>query len=82
MIDAVMRQITAYQLQDLRCQRCKNVKAGHLHLICECSGPYSTAETRAEFIRRLNITRGVAEYYGLDLLADAANFALNSSHRI
>lgn len=70
-----MRQIAAYQLQDLRCLRCRSIKSTNLRATCECAGAYSTADARSQLARHLAVTAHVASYYGLDNLGSVAEWA-------
>ena len=69
MIDAIQRRTVSYQLQDLRCARCKQIKSDNLRVNCECSGEYQPFESKQELLRRLQVTGNVAEFHELDTLA-------------
>lgn len=69
-ISSLTRKLTSYQLQDLRCLRCKSIKTDNLRLNCECSGEYGMAEGRVEVLRRLGVVGNVAEWHGLEVLGD------------
>lgn len=76
MIDSMMRRVVSYQLQDLRCSRCKQVKSVNLRTYCECSGEYEPSERKADIVRRLEVTRSVAEYHQLATCLDVADMLL------
>lgn len=65
MIDSIQRRAVSYQLQDLRCGRCKQIKSDNLRIHCECSGEYVMSETKANLLRRLQVTGNVAEAHSL-----------------
>ncbi|ORY88326.1 DNA polymerase epsilon catalytic subunit A [Leucosporidium creatinivorum] len=77
-IDAIQRRAVSYQLQDVRCQRCKQIKSDNLRLHCECSGEYQMSETRGELLKRLQVTGNVAEWHDLALLASVVDWLKDS----
>lgn len=78
MIDAIQRRTVAYQLQDLRCARCKQIKSDNLRSHCNCSGDYDMSETRQELLRRLQVTGNVAEFHDLQLLTAVVEWTRES----
>ncbi|GAA6015444.1 hypothetical protein JCM8202_002471 [Rhodotorula sphaerocarpa] len=68
-IDALQRRMVSYQLQDLRCGKCRTMKSENLRSHCVCAGEYRMAETRQELARRVQVTSNVAEFHGLQTLA-------------
>lgn len=78
MIDAIQRRTVSYQLQDLRCARCKQIKSDNLRVNCECSGDYVTSESKTDLLRRLQVTGNVAEFHDLDILAGVIEFTRQS----
>lgn len=76
MIDSLLRRLASYQLQDLRCMNCKQIKSDNLRVNCECSGEYmidgggGNSGAKGEMSRRLAVTARVAEWHGLTTLGD------------
>lgn len=68
-VDAIERRFVSYQLQDLRCARCKTMKSENLRSTCDCSGEYVMAETRHDLTRTLQVTANVAEFHKLSTVA-------------
>lgn len=68
MIDSIQRRVVAYQLQDLRCGRCKQIKTENLRINCVCSGDYVMADTKASLLGRLTVTANVASVHSLTTL--------------
>ena len=70
--------ITRYQLQDLKCSRCKQVRGNELSEHCICSGEWVASIGMMEMRRRLRVLKSVAEFYRLDMLKGAVDdvFAL------
>ncbi|GAA5902780.1 hypothetical protein JCM6882_004064 [Rhodosporidiobolus microsporus] len=73
-IDALQRRLVSYQLQDLRCGKCKTMKAENLRANCDCSGEYQMAETRGELLKRLQVTANVAAFHRLTTLSSAVDW--------
>lgn len=73
LIETVQRLVTAYQLQDLRCGRCRQIKADSLRPQCNCSGEYEgTSVTRSEIAKKLSVAKGVAGVHSMELLEELA----------
>ncbi|KAL8292541.1 hypothetical protein RQP46_001153 [Phenoliferia psychrophenolica] len=68
MVDALIRRTISYTLQDLRCKRCKQLKSENLRVHCNCSGDYEMGETKAELLRRLRVTKKIADFHHLSAL--------------
>jgi DNA polymerase epsilon subunit 1 len=68
MIDMVKRMETAFQVQDLRCAKCKSIKADNLNLFCHCSGNLTWTESKAKGRRRLRTVTNVATVHKLEML--------------
>lgn len=64
----------SYQLQDLRCGKCKTMKGENLRSHCDCSGEYQMAETRQELNKRLQVTANVADFHKLATLGSAVEW--------
>ncbi|BGP19454.1 hypothetical protein JCM10213_006274 [Rhodosporidiobolus nylandii] len=73
-IDALQNRLVSYQLQDLRCGKCKTMKAENLRSTCDCSGEYQMAETRQELVKRLQVTANVAAFHKLTTLTAAVDW--------
>lgn len=70
LVEGVVRQMSTYQMQDLRCSRCKQIKSTNLAVHCECSGVFRTTEARGELLRRFRVASAVAEWYGFEAFGD------------
>ena len=71
MILQLQSLITAYQLQDLKCSRCKKVRGDDLSEHCGCSGEWVGNMGMMEVRKKFGIYRNVADFYRLDMLKDA-----------
>src|SRR5208282_2549192 len=78
MVVQMQALITTYQLQDLKCSRCKQVRGDELSEHCGCSGEWVGSIGMMEMRRKLGVFKSVAEFYRLDMLKGAVEevFAL------
>ena len=76
LIDILQRQIASYAMQDLRCQRCNQVKASNMALHCECSGAYKLETNPSDHWKKVRTVQQLADYYGLDMVLEMANDCL------
>ncbi|KAI1074006.1 DUF1744-domain-containing protein [Whalleya microplaca] len=65
----VQAMVVEWCTQDLRCGRCGSVRLNEFMEHCTCSGPWGESVKRDELVARLGVYRGVAEWYGLRMLA-------------
>lgn len=61
-------EISAYLLQDLRCAKCHRVKDEYMSGYCACSGEWVATFTKESVVRRIQVFKNVAQYYGFGLL--------------
>ncbi len=52
LIHITQRRSVAYQMQDLVCTRCQQVKVENMAEFCKCSGSFRTREPKEAFLRR------------------------------
>ncbi|KAK4057447.1 DNA polymerase epsilon catalytic subunit [Microbotryomycetes sp. JL221] len=69
-IDTIQRRIMSYQLQDLRCTRCKQMRTDNLSLHHGCSGEFGLFETKSELVKRMLLAKNVGEYHNMRLLVE------------
>ncbi len=58
--------------QDLKCARCGALRMNEFMEHCTCSGEWKVTVSRDEIVRKLNVIRRVAKFYGLRMLSDVA----------
>ncbi|KAI8443886.1 DNA polymerase epsilon subunit 1, partial [Phakopsora pachyrhizi] len=78
-IEQLQRLVAGYQLQDLRCSKCSQLKEDALSVRCGCSNEYvldgergSAGGGLGQLRKRLLVARTVAESYGMDTLLEVA----------
>ncbi|GBG71097.1 hypothetical protein CBR_g8396 [Chara braunii] len=76
LLQVVRQRARLYQLQDLKCQRCRQVKADRLAEQCKCAGPFCCTESPLEFRQRLRVFLNIARYHGFILLQEAVEWLL------
>ncbi|KAI9356996.1 hypothetical protein DFJ73DRAFT_213314 [Zopfochytrium polystomum] len=79
LVEMLLRTEASWQLQDLKCTRCKETKGENLSLHCRCSGTYATTLSRTDFVRKIRVFVHLAKYYKMELLSEVATSSL---HRI
>ncbi|KAJ1958789.1 DNA polymerase epsilon catalytic subunit [Dispira parvispora] len=82
LVDLLLRRLQGYQLQDLKCKRCRMVKAENLLSTCStCSASFTVARVSSQdFLKQLQIFRNIAAFHKLDLLADTVEWVV--SHQV
>lgn len=63
-------------MQDLRCQRCNQVKSANMNTICNCSGGYKLEMTSVDFLKKIRIVRDLAEHYSFSMVAELVDECL------
>ncbi|KAJ1566327.1 DNA polymerase epsilon catalytic subunit, partial [Cladochytrium tenue] len=75
LVGSVLRQLTAWQVQDVRCGRCGAVRAEELAEHCRCAGGPAATLDGAAAAARLAALAAVAEHYSMPALAAAVAWA-------
>ncbi|KAK9328195.1 hypothetical protein V1520DRAFT_346727 [Lipomyces starkeyi] len=68
MISNVQTLITKYQTQDLRCSKCKQVRADNLSEHCSCSGAWELTMSADDIRKKFDVYRRIGQLYGLRML--------------
>lgn len=78
MIDVVRRMELSFQVQDLKCTKCKRIKVDNLNLHCQCSGNVHWTVGKAEARRKLRTIVNVAVVHNLAMLKAYTSQVLES----
>lgn len=70
LITEVRKMIKLYQVQDLKCTRCKRIREDDMSANCPCSGKWVETMSRNDILKKLKVYNHVAEYYDQRLLSD------------
>eukprot|EP00049_Salpingoeca_infusionum_P023474 m.12318 g.12318 ORF g.12318 m.12318 type:complete len:2363 (-) comp5819_c0_seq1:202-7290(-) len=76
LIHSVEQHVMDYQLQDLKCTRCREVKGGNMNNMCECSAPYEPKTKPEVLLLHLNTMKNIASFHRLELLEEVASWAI------
>lgn len=68
MIGQLYREVTAYQVQDLVCSKCRRDKADNMREHCTCSGKWVARIDRASLVHKVKVYLKVSEFYNFRLL--------------
>ncbi|KAL1201896.1 DNA polymerase epsilon catalytic subunit A [Cardamine amara subsp. amara] len=77
LVQMVRQREKSYQMQDLVCIRCNQVKAAHLTEQCECSGSFRCKESGPEFRKSMEIFLDIAKRQKFQLLEELASWVLD-----
>jgi DNA polymerase epsilon subunit 1 len=67
----------AYQVQDLKCSKCSQIKADNLSSHCECSGEWICKEPKERCHQTYSTLLSIAKFYGFNWLQENLEWLLN-----
>lgn len=70
LIKQIYKMLTQYQVQDLKCVKCKRIREDDMSEHCSCSGEWAETVPRSEILKRMSIFSHAAHFYGLKLLQE------------
>ncbi|BFZ59058.1 DNA polymerase epsilon catalytic subunit [Saitoella coloradoensis] len=70
MIADLHQSFTTYQLQDLRCAKCKQSRIENIRKHCACSGEWVPTMSKVNLLKRVKVYENVASFYKLEMLAN------------
>ena len=76
LVEIIQRQIASFAMQDLRCQRCNQVRSSNMLLLCDCSGGYKLESAATDYWKKIRTIKDLAEYYQFDMALEMANDCL------
>ena len=79
LVRIAQKAFAAYQVQDLRCPRCKIVKEEKMLTHCPCSTAYELVMRKEDFLHRMRSMRSVAKYYKLKYLEQVTDWLVTQS---
>lgn len=71
LLQILMGAIASYQLQDLRCIKCKKVKTNNMMEHCECASKWATSLKKSDLLEKIRVMKSVSQFYELELLSGA-----------
>jgi len=73
LLEIVQTKAMAFQLQDLVCTKCRNLKGDNISNKCHCGGEYKLYIDYDEFMVQLTTFKHIAKYYNMKLLDEIIN---------
>ncbi|CAL7943087.1 unnamed protein product [Xylocopa violacea] len=70
LIDVFNRKSMGYILQDLQCQKCKEIKRENMSDLCSCSGYFKTLIPKDEIVKFMKICKAVARKCNMQTLME------------
>lgn len=75
LVGLVRRRALAFQLQDVQCAKCRQVKVKNLAPYCgKCAGPFALRIGRESVDEALRTFANIAQYHSMDWLAETVAF--------
>ncbi|CCG82582.1 DNA polymerase [Taphrina deformans PYCC 5710] len=71
LLQSLLALLASYQLQDLRCGKCKKVKTTNMRDHCECSGKWVTTIKKTDVLEKIKVMKNVSKFYELEMLSGA-----------
>ena len=76
LVSIVQKRLQDWHLQDLQCERCRNISCFSLRARCTCSGNLNVEKNLADSIKKLTVLKNISEYYEFELLKECTYLAL------
>ncbi|KAF7120543.1 hypothetical protein RHSIM_Rhsim13G0107600 [Rhododendron simsii] len=76
LLQIVRQRERLYQLQDLVCLKCNQVKAAHLSVVCACAGSFRCKEDVSEFCNKMQVFLNIAIHQKFRLLQECTSWIL------
>jgi DNA polymerase epsilon subunit 1 len=81
LLEIIQNKAMAFQLQDLVCKKCRNLKGDNISEKCHCGGEYKLYIDYDEFMIHLKTFKHIAQYYNMKLLDEIiSNILIINSH--
>ncbi|KAL9693094.1 hypothetical protein quinque_012379 [Culex quinquefasciatus] len=79
LLDVVQRKMMSYTLQDLRCNRCRQIKRENIAQFCPCAGAFENLISAGELRRLLGTFLTVADDHRMPLLKETIEHVLKTN---
>ncbi|GJP47493.1 hypothetical protein CLOM_g6680 [Closterium sp. NIES-68] len=76
LLEVMRHRVRSYQLQDLVCTKCKQVKSSRAAQHCMCAGTFRCSQQAGELRERLLVLHSVASTHGFPLLLECLQWLL------
>ena len=76
-MEIAQQRATRYQLQDVRCSKCKMIKPDNISTCCSCSGEYVCVESAEELEESLETLHRISKYHDFHWLEETCEWLLD-----
>lgn len=79
LIDLIRRKLIGWNIQDVTCIRCNEVRVRDMSNLCECSGKFKVMEDGKSLQTLIRTVRSIAEFYSMNTLKSTMDWILGST---
>jgi DNA polymerase epsilon subunit 1 len=79
LVQVVRQRAHTFQLQDLACVKCKQVKRGHAAAQCQCAGAFRVSDAPTTARHGLRVFHNIADWHGFEMLGETVDWLLQTS---
>lgn len=77
LLETISRKFLAYNLQDLLCKKCSEIKLENLIKICKCAGEYQEVSPKGDLIKLLNTFHSLSTTFQMPALCETTKHILD-----
>eukprot|EP01112_Ceratiomyxa_fruticulosa_P001778 TRINITY_DN11946_c0_g1_i1.p1 TRINITY_DN11946_c0_g1~~TRINITY_DN11946_c0_g1_i1.p1 ORF type:complete len:102 (+),score=23.62 TRINITY_DN11946_c0_g1_i1:200-505(+) len=75
LVGIVQRRSLSYQLQDLKCSTCSQIKAENMGDFCQnCTGKWVCKESKQAFLDSMQVFQNIAKYHKMEWLKEVVEW--------
>ncbi|XP_057662319.1 DNA polymerase epsilon catalytic subunit 1 [Diorhabda carinulata] len=78
MLNIVNKKLLAYNLQDLQCKKCMQIKPDNINKHCVCSSTYKCLISKTDLIKLLQTFKSLAQTFNMPALSETVDQILSS----
>lgn len=78
LIDLVRKKIISWNIQDVACIRCNEVRVRDISSLCECSGKFACMESGRDYQDFFRTVRHLAKFYKMSVLMSTVDWMLGT----
>ena len=79
LVDLIRRKLIGWNIQDVTCIRCNEVRVRDMSNLCECSGKFKVMEDGKSLQTLIRTVRSIAEFYSMNTLKSTMDWILGST---
>lgn len=76
LLDTINKKFLAYNLQDLQCKKCAQIKMDNLMINCTCAGQYKCLISKNDLIKLIETFQSLAETFNMLALSEMTSHIL------